>query len=88
MLYLIQVRHFTKLRKCKIAIKLRFPFICETGGGIYHKDQILESSPKQREGYNVMYESKKVESFESDVRSEISRNFRQDLDIFDDINVS
>ena len=35
-----------------------------------------------------MYESKKVQTFESDVRLEISRNFEQDIDIFDDIDIS
>ena len=74
---------FREIKKMQDCHKTSFPFICETGGGIYHKDQILESSPRQREGYNIMYESEKVETFESDVRAEISRNFRQDLDIFD-----
>ena len=79
---------FREIKKMQDCHNTSFPFICETGGGIYHKDQILESSPRQREGYSIMYESEKVETFESDVRAEISRNFRQDLDIFDDINMS
>ena len=44
--------------------------------------------PEKEEGYNIMYESKKVQTFESDVRLEISRNFEQDIDIFDDIDIS
>ena len=36
-----------------------FPFICETGGGIYHKNLFDQVSDKLREGYSLMYESKK-----------------------------
>ena len=79
---------FHEIKKMQDRHKTSFPFICETGGGIYHKDQILDSSPRKREGYNIMYESKKVQTFESDVRLEISRNFEQDIDIFDDIDIS
>ena len=79
---------FHEIKKMQDCHKTSFPFICETGGGIYCKDQNLESSSRRRDGYSIIYESKKVETFEDDVRSEISRNFSNDLDIFDDIDMS
>ena len=62
-----------------------FPFICETGGGIYHKNLFNQSSGKLREGYSIMYESKKIEMFREIVVEEIQKNFKDDLDIFDDL---
>ena len=40
---------FHEIKKMQDRHKTSFPFICETGGGIYHKDQILDSSPRKRE---------------------------------------
>ena len=71
---------FHEIKKMQDCHKTSCPFICETGGGIYCKDQNLESSSRRRDGYSIIYESKKVETFEDDVRSEISRNFSHDLD--------
>ena len=62
-----------------------FPFICETGGGIYHKNLFNHDSDKLREGYSIMYESKKIEMFREIIEKEIQKNFKDDLDIFDDL---
>ena len=62
-----------------------FPFICETGGGIYHKNLFNQGSDKLRDGYSIMYESKKIEMFREIIEKEIQKNFKDDLDIFDDL---
>ena len=62
-----------------------FPFICETGGGIYHKNLFNQVSDKLREGYSIMYEAKKIEIFKDVIKEEIQKNFRNDLDMFDDL---
>ena len=62
-----------------------FPFICETGGGIYHKNLFNQVSDKLREGYSIMYEAKKIETFRDIIKEEIQKNFKNDLDMFDDL---
>ena len=62
-----------------------FPFICETGGGIYHKNLFNQVSDKLREGYSIMYEAKKIEMFKDIIKEEVQKNFKNDLDMFDDL---
>ena len=60
-----------------------FPFICETGGGIYHKNLFNQVSDKLRAGYSIMYEAKKIEMYKDIIEEEIQKNFKNDLDMFD-----
>ena len=62
-----------------------FPFICETGGGIYYKNLLTQASDELREGYSIMYESKKIEMFKKIIKEEVQKNFKNDLDMFDDL---
>ena len=62
-----------------------FPFICETGGGIYYKNLFTQASDELREGYSIMYESKKIEMFKKIIKEEVQKNFKNDLDMFDDL---
>ena len=62
-----------------------FPFICETGGGIYYKNLFTKASDELREGYSIMYESKKIEMFKKIIKEEVQKNFKNDLDMFDDL---
>ena len=62
-----------------------FPFICETGGGIYYKNLFTQASDELREGYSIMYESKKIEMFKKIIKEEVQKNFKDDLDMFDDL---
>ena len=62
-----------------------FPFICETGGGIYYKNLLTQASDELREGYSIMYESKKIETFKKIIKEEVQKNFKNDLDMFDDL---
>ncbi|MEC7677488.1 MAG: HAD-IIB family hydrolase [Pseudomonadota bacterium] len=62
-----------------------FPFICETGGGIYYKNLLTQASDELREGYSIMYESKKIEMFKKIIKEEVQKNFKDDLDMFDDL---
>ena len=62
-----------------------FPFICETGGGIYYKNLFTQSPDELREGYSIMYESKKIEMFKKIIKVEVQKNFKNDLDMFDDL---
>ena len=64
-----------------------FPFICETGGGIYYKNLLTQASDELREGYSIMYESKKIEMFKKIIKEEVQKNFKNDLDMFDDLCV-
>ena len=74
-----------KLLICKRKFNTNFPFICETGGGIYHKNLFNQCSDELREGYSIMYESKKIEMFREIIKEEIQKNFKNDLDMFDDL---
>jgi len=62
-----------------------FPFICETGGGIYHKNLFNQTSDESRESYSIMYESKKIEMFREIVKKEVQKNFKNDLVMFEDL---
>ena len=62
-----------------------FPFICETGGGIYHKNLFNQVSDRLRDGYSIMYEAKKIEMFKDIIEKEVQKNFKNDLDMFDDL---
>ena len=63
-----------------------FPFICETGGGIYYTNSLYKESNKKRDGYSIMFESRKIEEFRDEIKNEISINFNDDLDFFEDFN--
>ncbi len=76
---------FAEIIHMQKKFKTSFPFICETGGGIYHKNLFNEASDKLREGYSIMYESKKIEMFKEIIREEVEKNFKNDLDIFEDL---
>tara|TARA_B100000242_G_scaffold293824_1_gene273234 strand:- start:7338 stop:8195 length:858 start_codon:yes stop_codon:yes gene_type:complete len=65
--------------------KTSFPFICETGGGIYYKNIFDNDSVRSREGYSIMYESMKIDKFEEIIKKEIRNNFKNDVDLFDDL---
>lgn len=77
---------FHEIKKLQEAHSATHPFICETGGGIYHKDMTLDSFDQKRDGYNIMFESKRVNTFHNIVMKEIDDGFRQDLEIFDNID--
>lgn len=77
---------FYEIKKLQEKHNTTFPFICETGGGIYHKDMDLDSFNQKRGGYNIMFESRRVDTFYNSVMREIDDGFRQDLEIFNDIN--
>ena len=58
-----------------------FPFICETGGGIYHKNLFNQVSDRLREGYSIMYEAKKIEMFKDIIEEEVQKNFKKRANI-------
>ena len=48
---------------------------------------LLENNFKaQKEGYEIIFESRKVDSFIKNVRDIIKKQFYEDLDVFDDKN--
>ena len=52
-----------------------YPFICETGGGIYHRSLPQHEPCKIRGDYDVIFESKKVSSFQRLIKEEIYKKF-------------
>ncbi len=63
-----------------------YPFICETGGGIYYRNTLQCQLAKTREDYNVMFEAKKINTFEDKVKKQIIKNFKDDMDLFEDLD--
>ena len=63
-----------------------YPFICETGGGIYHRSLPQHEPCKIRGDYDVIFESKKVSSFQRLIKEEIYKNFKDDIDLFEDLD--
>tara|TARA_B100000035_G_scaffold304251_1_gene303758 strand:+ start:685 stop:1569 length:885 start_codon:yes stop_codon:yes gene_type:complete len=77
---------FYEIKKIQDKFNASHPFISETGSGIYCKNLFGSSLLNQKEGYEVMFESSKAESFKSNVRVLIKEEFYNDLDIFDDMS--
>ena len=77
---------FYEIKKLQDKFNASHPFISETGGGIYCKNLLRSSLPDQKEGYEVIFETIKVDSFVTNVRNLIKEEFYNDLDLFDDMN--
>lgn len=66
--------------------KTKYPFICETGGGIYHPKRLGFEYDKKREDYFILSESIKIRRFRDLVRELIKNNFSHDFEFFDELN--
>ena len=66
--------------------KIKYPFICETGGGLYHPKSVGFEYDKKRDDYFILSESIKIHRFRDLVRELIKNNFSHDFEFFDDLN--
>ena len=77
---------FYEIKKLQDNFNTSYPFISETGSGIYCKGLLENNFKAQKEGYEIIFESRKVDSFIKNVRDIIKKQFYEDLDVFDDKN--
>ena len=68
-------------------VKTSLSFICETGGGIYIANDNFKTTESARGAYQVLYESRKITEYKSQIQYEINKNYRDDLTFFDDLSV-
>jgi len=66
--------------------KIKYPFICETGGGIYHTKKLGFECGKKRDDYFILSESIKIHRFSDLVRELIKNNFSHDFELYDDLS--
>ncbi len=64
-----------------------FPFICETGGGIYSPKNIFVDCETTRESYDVIYESTMLFSYYEKIKKILMNSYANDLIFFDDLDI-
>ena len=62
------------------------PFICENGGGIYSPKRYFNNASHTRDGYNVIFESTKINKKISKIKRAILQIFGEHCTFYNDLN--
>ena len=92
---LFEEGHFVIFNSSKTFIELKnfsrdqsldLPFICENGGGIYSPKTYFRDSKKEKDGYNVIFETKNIENKMRSLKEEIIKIYGKYLTFFKDLD--